>query len=159
MIWFLIINLLVCFHSSLLLSFSLALLLLNFVTLWDSVTRVEWYYLASLRLFWIRKIVWRSLYVFCKTTDLICSHTAYTCLPISGADISKPCYVRVNTLKTDADSALLQLEKQFMVLSATLWHFSEWLMNKILNWKNIRGCYKLSLFVCFVLNRFIRMTW
>jgi hypothetical protein len=34
-----------------------------------------------------------------------------------GADITKPCYVRVNTLKLDVDSALHELGKQFKVLS------------------------------------------
>lgn len=35
------------------------------------------------------------------------------------ADVSKPRYVRVNTLKMDVDSAVLELGKQYVVLYPT----------------------------------------
>lgn len=36
---------------------------------------------------------------------------------MSGADVSKPRYIRVNTLKLDPQSALLELRKLYEVLS------------------------------------------
>lgn len=42
---------------------------------------------------------------------------------IYDAEVSKPRHVRVNTLKMDVDSALLELGRGYMVLSANFVNF------------------------------------
>ena len=64
-------------------------------------------------LFWKLSVLFMGVVTCCSIQSIVIM--PWSCSNFSYADISVPRYVRVNTLKLDVDSALLELQKKYSV--------------------------------------------